>query len=132
MLKKIFTPKLIKFGIVGSSGVALNLLITAILRYYVFAEPQFYLASIIGTIINTIYNFLLHTKFTFQTKQKHKRRFVFFAIYTLTLATLQEIIIATITPILGLEYLILFKAGVIACFAAFTYFFFNFVLFKEK
>jgi putative flippase GtrA len=56
MLKKIITPKLIKFGIVGASGVALNLLITAILRYYVFEESYFYLASIIGTLVNTIYN----------------------------------------------------------------------------
>jgi putative flippase GtrA len=131
-IKKLIPPKLIKFLLVGTSGIALNLIITGLLQQFVFEESYFYLASIIGTLVNLLYNFFLHTFFTFETKQKHKRRFTFFTVYTISLATIQEIIIATITPILGLEYLIVFKAAIVACFAVVTYIFFNFILFKEK
>lgn len=131
-IKNMFGKKFIKFFIVGASGVIINLIITAILQFTVFKQEHFYMASIIGTTINVIYNFILHSNFTFKTKTKHKIRFLLFATYTIILSTIQETIIKIITPSIGINYLIFIKATIILIGSLITYFFFDKVLFKEK
>jgi len=131
-IKKIISIKFIKFFIVGSTGVLLNLIITAILQFFIFPKELFYMASIIGTTINVIYNFILHTFFTFKTKTKHKKRFFIYALYIIFISTTQELIIKTTTPLIGLNYLVIYKALIILIFSIITYFFFKIYLFNEK
>ncbi|MFT4312167.1 MAG: GtrA family protein [Candidatus Woesearchaeota archaeon] len=124
--------RFIRFFIVGGSGVFLNLLVTAFFFYFVLPENLFYISSIIGTAVNVLYNFTLHTIFTFQTKKHHKSRFVLFVGYTLGLATIQETLIAVITPYIGVEFFLIIKAVVILCFSILTFLVFHFVLFSRN
>lgn len=124
--------KLLYFIFVGTSGILINLVITGLANKYLFQGELFYLASILGTTINIIYNFSLHTSLTFQTKTKHKRRLAYFTTYTIFLATLQELIIRVVIPIIGVSLLLPFKAFVVLFFSAVTFLFFNFILFNER
>ena len=132
LIKKLLEIKYVRFFLVGGSGIFLNLLITGLFAYFVFSEAYFYLASIIGTTVNILYNFYLHTKFTFKTKKRHGIRFTGFTTYTLVLASIQETIIAYYTPVIGIEYLIVFKGFVVLVFSIVTFLFFNYFLFKTS
>src|SRR5690606_2016435 len=132
LIKKSLSLKYIRFFLVGGSGIFINLLVTGFFQFFVFEQSLFYVASIIGTSVNLIYNFTLHTIFTFNTKSKHKLRFVKFVSYTLILAIFQESLIKIITPIFGVIYLLLIKAIIVFLFSIITYLFFKFYLFNES
>ncbi|MFP4567631.1 MAG: GtrA family protein [Candidatus Woesearchaeota archaeon] len=130
-LKKIITKKYTKFFFIGATGVLINLIVTGLLQ--LILKPQnFYIASIIGTATNLIYNFYMHTKITFKTKNKHKQRLAIFTIYTLTISAIQETIIKNITPLIGINYLIIIKATIILTFSIITYILYNNIIFNEK
>ena len=131
-IKQLLTHSYIKFFITGASGVILNLIITGVLAHFVFSDSYFIIASIIGTACNLVYNFILHTKLTFKTKSKHKRRFGVFITYSLILASFQELLVAKLTILAGTTYLLIIKAIIIFSFSLLTYLVFRFILFKEK
>lgn len=132
ILNKLLNKKVIKFFFVGSSGIIINLLITGVLQFFVFEREQFYLASIIGTCFNILYNFTLHSLYTFNTKSNHRSRFAKFVLYTLILASFQEYLLKIITPMIGIDFLVIIKGFLVLFFSVFTFIFFNYVLFNEK
>jgi len=102
--KKIYNPiyvfnyllkkRFIHFLVIGSSGVILNLLITFLLSKFVFLSESVYfgvkgytISFIFGTASNLIYNFILHTKITFNVKENHGKRFVVFICYSILMSS---------------------------------------------
>ena len=153
----IFSPKdwlnlfnkyrLTHFLITGGSGVIINMLFTIFFAELVFVKEKLYyipilstffitkgyfIATLIGLSINLIYNFTLHTIFTFKTKTKHKSRFTIFIIYSILMTLIQAKIINIIIEIIGEDFYIIVIPAIIAIFSILTYFVFKIWLFKEK
>ena len=136
------------FFAIGATGVALNLFISWFFVEIVFFKSKYLLFNmqfksstfgvIIGETAHLIYNFCLHTIFTFRTKKQHKKRFIFFVVYSLIityLATLPAILIVRnfferIFPLINLNFLAGFEYLVAACFVILFFSFFNFAVFK--
>ena len=127
----LFRHKYLHFFMTGTSGVVINLFITWLLTTLVFGLPGYFKAYIIGTTINLIYNFALHTKVTFQTKKRHVRRFAFFVAYSLLFTVIQAYVVRTLTPIIGLHLYLFVIAATIFVFSCITFLFFKFFLFRE-
>lgn len=128
----LFEHKYLHFFATGVSGVALNLFVTWFLTTYYFGLENYFKAYIISLLCNLVYNFVLHTKVTFATKERHMQRFVFFVAYSILLTAVQAYVVRTITPIVGLEYYLFVIATAIAVFSCVTFVFFKFFLFNEK
>ena len=128
----LFEHKYLHFFATGVSGVAINLFVTWLLTTYYFGLSGYFKAYIIATLLNLVYNFTLHTKITFETKERHVRRFVFFVTYSLIMTAVQASIVRMVTPLVGLEYYLLVIATAIFLFSCITFLFFKFFLFREQ
>lgn len=128
----LFEYKYLHFFLTGTSGVALNLFVTWALTTFVFGLHGYFKAYIIALAANLAYNFTLHTKVTFGTKEGHGRRFVLFVAYSLVLTALQAFVVRTVTPVVGLEYYLFVIATTTAMFSCVTFVFFKFFLFYER
>jgi len=113
------------------TGVGLALLITWSLTEYVFGLENYFTSYLIGLAINLIYNFILHTKVSFHTKNHYPQRFVIFVIYSLLLASLQAVTVKILTPIFGIEFYLFVIASVILIYSTISYFIFKFIIFSE-
>lgn len=120
----------IHFFIVGATGVALNLAITAFFTELVFGREQYFTGYLIGLAANLLYNFGLHTVVTFKTKDRHGRRLVIFVAYSLILAYIQAQLVKWLTAIVGVDWYLVVIAGVILSFSVVTFVLFKLVLFK--
>jgi putative flippase GtrA len=129
---KIKQSRFIHFMIVGSTGVGLNLGLVWLLTEYVFGKDNYYYAYLIGLVLNLIYVFVMHTLVTFKTKANHKKRFMFFVLYHLTMSFIQANIVRVIVPIFGQDYYILIIASVILSLSMVTFLVFKLKLFKEE
>ena len=127
----LFEQKYLHFFLTGISGVAFNLGITWLLTTYVFGLAQYFRAYLIGVSFNLVYNFVLHTIVTFNTKERHVRRFVWFVVYSILLTLLQAYVVRTITPIIGLEYYLLVTATTMFLFSTVPFVFLKYMLFRE-
>lgn len=127
----LFEHKYLHFFATGVSGVALNLSVTWLLTTFVFGLEGYFKGYVIALLLNLVYNFTLHTKITFETKERHLRRFVYFTTYSIFLTALQAVIVRTVTPMVGLEYYLFVIATTIALFSVVTFLFFKFYLFHE-
>src|SRR5262249_44192232 len=123
--------KYLHFFLIGVSGVAINLGVTAFFAEFVFGRERYFEAYLIGLVTGLIYLFALHTFITFQTKERHLRRFVLFFIYSLLMSAFQAFLVKTITPIVGIQYYLLVIAAIILVFSTVTFVLFKLVLFKE-
>lgn len=128
----LFKHKYLHFFATGASGVALNLGITWFFTTFVFGLERYFTGYIIGLAANFIYNFILHTKVTFGTKERHLERFMIFVIYGIAITALQAYLVRTITPMVGLEYYLFVIAAVILTLSSITFVFFKFSLFREN
>ncbi len=120
------------FFAVGSSGVLINLALTAFFAELVFGREQYFSAYLIGLSANLLYNFILHTIVTFKTKDKHFRRLVIFVAYSLTLAYVQARVVKTLTELIGIDWYLVVIAGVIMVFSILTFILFKLVLFRAE
>ena len=119
------------FFLVGISGVVLNLAITWYLTEFVFGRELYFDAYLIGLGVTLCYLFTLHTFITFNTKDKHIRRFVLFITYSLVMSGVQAFLVKTITPIVGIHYYLVVIASIILIFSTVTFLLFKLALFRE-
>ena len=120
------------FFVVGASGVAMNLAITAFFAELVFGRENYFSAYVIGLSVNLLYNFILHTFVTFKTKGDHARRLIVFVVYSLVLTYIQARVVKYITDLVGVNWYLVVIASVIFFFSIVTFLLFKFVLFREK
>lgn len=142
MLSNLFSPRwwfrllhnsrYLHFLVVGVSGVAINLGITAFFAELVFGREEYFSAYLIGLSANLLYNFILHTAVTFKTKEKHGRRLAVFVAYSLTLAYVQTKVVKWVTDLVGVDWYLVVIASVIFVFSMLTFLLFKFVLFRKK
>ena len=120
------STRYLHFLVVGVTGVAINLGITAFLTELVFGREQY----LIGLAANLLYNFILHTRVTFKTKGNHARRLAIFMAYSLCLAYIQAQCVKWLTAHVGVDWYLVVIASVIFAFSVLTFLLFKFVLFK--
>lgn len=120
------------FFAVGSTGVAINLGVTAFFAEVVFGREYYFDAVCIGIGVNLLYNFILHTKFTFKTKDKHIQRLVIFVAYSLLLAYVQAQVIDELVKLIGINWYLVVDAGTIFVFSLITFVLFKLFLFKKS
>ncbi len=119
------------FFIIGMSGVAINLGLTAFFAELVFGREHYFYAYLIGLGANLLYNFVLHTRVTFKTRGKHARRLLVFVVYSLALAYIQAQVVRSVTDLVGVNWYLVVIASVILVFSVMTFLLFKFLLFKE-
>lgn len=150
LIKFLWKTKYIHFFITGTSGVLINLVFAFIFVEYVFTNPSYNffitiqnttIGIIIGTSINLIYNFILHTNMTFKTKKNHTKRFLIFIIYSLFVSyfinlpltiLFRNFLEKTLPEFISSYSYLISSAFVILFVSCFTFIFFKLYLFKEK
>jgi putative flippase GtrA len=98
----IFKTRYIHFFLIGTSGILLNLLVTWFLTEFVFGLERYFIAYIIGTAANLLYNFICNTVITFKTRRNHFVRLLRFVVYNLSMAIVQAAVVKYVTPLVGL------------------------------
>ncbi len=130
--KVLITHKFLHFFVTGVLGVLLNLTITWILTTFVYGISRYFTAYLIGTTVNLIFNFTIHSIITFQTKTHHFSRLTGFILYNIGMTAVQASIIKYLTALLGLHYYLLVIAGTIFTFSIGSFIVFKFFLFHES
>ncbi len=120
------------FFIVGTTGVAINLGLTAFFAELVFGRENYFSAYLIGLSANLLYNFTLHTLVTFKTKGNHTLRLTAFVAYSLGLAYVQAQTVQFFVDRVGVDWYLVVIGSVILVFSVLTFFLFKFALFKES
>lgn len=124
--------RFIHFFVVGSTGVAINLGVTALLTEFVFGRENYFTGFLVGIGANLAYNFTLHTVVTFKTKDRHVRRLTIFVAYSLVMAYVQAQVVKWLTALVGVNWYLVVIATVILVFSVFTFILFKFVLFRSE
>ncbi len=119
------------FFVVGTTGVAINLAITAFFAELVFGRENYFQAYLIGLTANLVYNFILHTRATFKTRTNHTRRLVYFTVYSLAMTYVQARVVKHLTDSVGVNWYLVVIASTILAASVITFLVFKFVLFKE-
>ena len=130
-LRQLKENRIILFVLTGGSGVLLNLAMTAALTEFYYGREGYFRAYLIGLVVNIIYNFALHSRYTFATKKGHKRRFVVFVLYNFAMTVLQSFAIKGLVHAVGVDYYLPVIAVVIASFSFVTYLIYRFWLFHS-
>ncbi len=128
----LIKTKYLHFFVIGISGVAINLGVTWFFTEFIFGIERYFDAYLLGLTLNLIYNFVLHTIITFQTKERHAWRFIWFVLYSLGMTALQAWLVKVITPMVGINYYLLVIASVILVFSVVTFLVFKLSIFNEK
>lgn len=129
--KVFWALKIIQFVLVGGTGALIQLGTTFILTQFIWGVELYYLGYSFGLGLNLIYNFILHTKFTFKSKKNHKKRFIVFTIYSLTLTLAQYLTVRGLVNYFGEKwYMVVIASAIIVC-ATISFFLYKFWLFKE-
>ncbi len=130
-IKVFWKHNVIQFLLVGGSGVLLQLIVTWLLTSFVFGLEKYYIGYTFGLSLNLIYNFILHTFFTFKAKNGHGRRFIGFIVYSLFMAMLQYLIVRGLVYLFGNSWYLVVISGVILICSIITFIIFKFWLFRE-
>jgi putative flippase GtrA len=130
-LKLMVRLRYAHFFVVGATGVAINLALTAFFAELVFGRENYFPAYLIGLFVNLLYNFILHTIVTFKTKDKHAMRLMIFLGYSLVLTYVQAYLVKHITVWVGINWYLVVIASVIFFFSIITFLLFKFVLFQK-
>lgn len=128
----LLSSRYLHFFAVGITGVAINLVLTALFAELVFGREQYFSAYLIGLATNLLYNFVLHTVVTFKIKGKHMQRLFIFVAYSLALAYVQAQCVKWLTELIGVDWYLVVIASVILAFSVMTFILFKFVLFRQK
>lgn len=123
--------RILQFLFTGGSGALLNLGVTALLTETILGRERYFGAYLMGLGVNIIYNFALHTRLTFRTRQGHGRRFGFFLGYNLAMTALQAGVVKVLVGLVGVDYYLPVIAGVILTFATITYVVYRWWVFRE-
>lgn len=129
--KLLITHKFLHFFITGVFGVVLNLIITWTLTTFVYGIGGYFTAYLIGTLVNLVFNFVIHTIVTFKTRTRHFSRLVGFIFYNIGMTAVQASVIKYITEKIGLHYYLFVIAGTILIFSIGNFIVFKFFLFHE-
>lgn len=121
----------VHFFATGVVGIVLNILTVWFFTEFVFGIDYYLVGYLIGAVVNVTYNFTLHTIMTFQTRQGHAKRFVYFILFSVLSACVQVIIIRALTEYFGREYYLPIIAGSILLLSFISFVFFKHSLFKE-
>jgi putative flippase GtrA len=132
VLQLLRDTRYLHFFVVGMSGVAMNLGITAGLTELAFGREHYFSAYLIGLGANLLYNFVLHTRITFRTSGGHARRLAIFLAYSLVLAYVQARVTKALVAWLGVDWYLVVIPSVILVFSVITFVIFKFILFKEE
>ena len=124
--------KIIHFLFVGGTGVLIQLLLTWSLTHFVFGLDKYYIGYSFGLGANLIYNFVMHTKVTFEVKDGHFKRLIIFVIYALSMTFFQYKIVRFIVSKVGDEWYLLVISSIILIFSTITFVLFKFWLFKDN
>lgn len=130
-IKMFWKLKVIQFLLVGGTGVLIQLLTTFILTEYVFELKLYYIGYSIGLILNLIYNFFMHTYFTFKTKKSHGKRLTGFIGYSLIMILFQYSVVRWIIWMVGEKWYLLVISTTILIFSIISFLIFKLWLFKE-
>ncbi len=128
----LHSSRYLHFFVVGVTGVAINLGLTAFFAELVFGREQYFSAYLIGLSANLLYNFVLHTAVTFKTNGKHAQRLIIFVAYSLALAYVQTQCVKWLTALVGIDWYLVVIASVILAFSVITFVLFKFILFRQK
>lgn len=120
-----------QFFLVGGSGVVINLAITWLFTEYVFGLEHYFSAYLIGIAVNLLWNFMLYSFALFKTKHNHIQRMMVYVVYAIAITWINTAIVATVTPIVGLQYYLLVIAATIFALSSVNFFVFKLSLFKE-
>lgn len=124
--------RFIHFLLIGGIGVLINILLTTFFTEFFFGRELYFYAYLIGLFSNLIYNFTFHTIITFKTKDKHKKRFIFYIIYNLFMSVFQAFLIKNIVDSFGVDYYLLVIIGVIGFFFLINFIISKFLIFKKN
>lgn len=127
----LITHKFLHFFITGVVGVTLNLLITWMLTTFVYGIDGYFTAYLVGTAVNLLFNFTIHTIITFKTRTRHFQRLTGFIFYNISMTAVQAVIIKYLTTLFGLQYYLFVIAGTIFTFSVVSFVVFKFFLFRE-
>lgn len=122
--------RFVHFFVVGATGVAINLGVTALLTELFFGRENYFTGFVVGIGANLAYNFTLHTIVTFKTTGRHAPRLAIFVIYSLALAYVQAQVVKQITALVGVDWYLVVIASVILVFSVGTFLLFKFLLFR--
>lgn len=123
--------RLLHFVLTGGSGALLNLGVTGLLTELIFGRDHYFPAYLVGLLVNFIYNFALHTHFTFSPGEGHARRFVLFLLYNSGMTLLQALLVKVLVRMFGTNYYLVVIAFVILTFSSVTYLCYRFLLFRS-
>lgn len=127
----LITHKFLHFFVTGVLGVLLNLVTTWTLTTFVYGINGYFTAYLIGTTVNLLFNFTIHTLVTFETKTHHAKRLLGFVFYNIGMTIVQASIIRHVTALVGPEYYLLVIASTILVFSIGSFIVFKFFLFHE-
>ncbi len=131
LFRKLVSYSLIRFLVTGGFGVLLNLVVVFGITEFVVGRENYMIGYFSGFIVNLLFNFLIHTLWTFETKRWHKRRLVIFIMYHIGMTLLQALVINLLVGLIGIEWYLIIIALVIGFFSIITYVVFKFFLFKD-
>ena len=132
MLNFLVRHRILHFLFTGGTGALLNLGVTALLTELVFGRERYFTAYLLGLTANISYNFVLHSRMTFRTRQGHGRRFAAFVAYNLGMTAFQAWIVKSMVALVGVDYYLLVISAVILTFAAVSYAVYRWWLFRER
>lgn len=127
LLKKGYT----QFFIVGVLGVSVQLFVTWFFTYFVFGLERYFMGYLIGLFVTLLFNFILHTFFTFKTKSNHGKRFFLFVLDYVAMIFIQAFMVRYFTAFFGVQYYLLVIAGIIFALSNLNFLFFKFFIFKN-
>ena len=131
-LRHLLRLKITRFLFIGGTGVGINLLVTTFFTEFVFGRENYFYGYLLGLFVNMIYNFILHTKLTFNTKKSHGRRFIIYSCYYILITLLQIFLVTSIITIVGVNFYPLVITGVIGSLSIVTFLVFKFWLFTDS
>jgi putative flippase GtrA len=106
--------------------------VTAGLTEFVFGREHYFWAYIAGTSVNLIYNFTLHSRFTFTTQNRHAKHLAIFVGFNILSTLLQMLVVRELVRMIGTSYYIPIITTTILFFSLGSYVFFKRVLFTSR
>jgi dolichol-phosphate mannosyltransferase len=106
--KSVFTPRLIKFGIVGGSGVAVN--VGCLYLFTEFAGIPYFVASVIAIELSILSNFTMNLLWTWRDRSEEGTLWTKIARYHIgagaTALLGNYLILIALTELVGMHYMI--------------------------
>ncbi len=132
LINFLFEHRIPHFIFIGMTGVGINLFLVYFFTEFVFGRERYFYGYLIGLFANLIYNFIMHSSVTFQTKNGHLKRFVIYTIFSLSITFVQALVVRKLVRVFGVDYYLFVIMTVILVFSTVSFLTFKFWLFKEN